>query len=132
MNCETQEEVDYFWDKLSAGGDEAAQQCGWLKDKFGASWQVVPTVMQELMGDPDNAKSQRAFAAMMKMKKLDIAELKRRLRRLTGCRARRFGPAESAVPVRAARVPARGGTMRALRRFCPRRRHMSARAECAR
>ena len=55
VNCETQEELDYFWDKLSAGGDKAAQQCGWLKDKFGASWQVVPTVMQELMGDPDNA-----------------------------------------------------------------------------
>ncbi len=77
VNCETQEELDYFWDKLSAGGDKAAQQCGWLKDKFGASWQVVPTVMQELMGDPDNAKSQRAFAAMMQMKKLDIAALKR-------------------------------------------------------
>lgn len=77
VNCETQQEVDYFWDKLSAGGDKAAQQCGWLKDKFGASWQVVPTVMQELMGDPENAKSQRAFAAMMQMKKLDIAALKR-------------------------------------------------------
>jgi predicted 3-demethylubiquinone-9 3-methyltransferase (glyoxalase superfamily) len=75
--CETQQELDYFWDKLSAGGDKAAQQCGWLKDKFGASWQVVPTVMQELVGEPDQANSQRAFAAMMKMKKLDIAELKR-------------------------------------------------------
>ena len=77
VNCETQQEVDYFWNALSAGGDESAQQCGWLKDKFGASWQVVPTAMQELLGDPDDAKSQRAFAAMIKMKKLDIAELKR-------------------------------------------------------
>jgi predicted 3-demethylubiquinone-9 3-methyltransferase (glyoxalase superfamily) len=77
VNCETQQEVDYFWDTLSAGGDPSAQQCGWLKDKFGASWQIVPSVLRELVADPDQPKSQRAFAAMMKMKKLDIAELKR-------------------------------------------------------
>jgi predicted 3-demethylubiquinone-9 3-methyltransferase (glyoxalase superfamily) len=77
VNCETQEEVDYYWEKLSEGGDKKAQQCGWLKDKFGASWQVVPTVLPGMMSDPDTAKSQRAFKAMLQMKKLDIAELKR-------------------------------------------------------
>ncbi len=75
--CETQEEVDYYWEKLSEGGDEKAQQCGWLKDKFGASWQVVPTILNELVEDPDSEGGQRAFAAMLRMKKLDIAELKR-------------------------------------------------------
>jgi predicted 3-demethylubiquinone-9 3-methyltransferase (glyoxalase superfamily) len=75
--CETQQELDYYWDKLSAGGDASAQQCGWLKDKFGASWQVVPAVLQELVSDPDSAKSQRAFEAMLQMKKLDIAGLQR-------------------------------------------------------
>ncbi|HWM90960.1 MAG TPA: VOC family protein [Thermoanaerobaculia bacterium] len=75
--CETQEEVDYYWEKLSEGGDEKAQQCGWLKDKFGASWQVIPIIMNELVSDPDSEKSQRAFEAMLRMKKLDIAELKR-------------------------------------------------------
>jgi predicted 3-demethylubiquinone-9 3-methyltransferase (glyoxalase superfamily) len=77
VNCETQEEVDHYWSKLSAGGDAQAQQCGWLKDKFGVSWQIVPTVLAELMNDPDAAKAQRATAAMMQMKKLDIAALKR-------------------------------------------------------
>lgn len=57
VNCETQEEVDYYWEKLSEGGDEKAQQCGWLKDKYGASWQVVPSVLPEMMSDPDSAKS---------------------------------------------------------------------------
>jgi predicted 3-demethylubiquinone-9 3-methyltransferase (glyoxalase superfamily) len=75
--CETQEEVDYFWDRLSEGGDEKARQCGWLKDKFGVSWQVVPTILEELMTDPDPKKAERTMAAMLKMKKLDIAELKR-------------------------------------------------------
>jgi predicted 3-demethylubiquinone-9 3-methyltransferase (glyoxalase superfamily) len=76
VNCDTQEEVDYFWNKLSEGGDKKAQQCGWLKDKYGASWQVVPRGMAEMMtGDPE--KSQRAFKAMLQMKKLDINELKR-------------------------------------------------------
>jgi predicted 3-demethylubiquinone-9 3-methyltransferase (glyoxalase superfamily) len=75
--CETQEEVDYYWDKLREGGDEKAQVCGWVKDKYGASWQVVPTILAEMVEDPDSEAGQRAFAAMLKMKKLDIAELKR-------------------------------------------------------
>jgi predicted 3-demethylubiquinone-9 3-methyltransferase (glyoxalase superfamily) len=75
VNCETQEEVDHFWTKLSAGGQEV--QCGWLKDKFGVSWQVVPTALFELMGDKDPAKSQRVMAAMLKMKKIDIEPLRR-------------------------------------------------------
>ena len=77
VDCETQEEVDYYWEKLSVGGDETAQQCGWLKDKFGASWQIVPRVLSELINDPDSEKSQRVFQAMLQMKKIDIKELKR-------------------------------------------------------
>ena len=77
LNCDTQADVDYYWEKLSKGGDKAAQQCGWLKDQFGVSWQVVPKVLPELLMDPDPAKSQRAFNAMLQMKKLDIAELKK-------------------------------------------------------
>jgi len=75
--CESQEEIDYYWNKLSEGGDEKARQCGWLKDKFGVSWQVVPAKLPELLADPDSAKSQRAFQAMLKMKKLDIDQLER-------------------------------------------------------
>lgn len=75
--CETQKEVDYFWEKLSAGGDERAQQCGWLKDKYGVSWQIIPTVLPELVGDPDSKKSQKAMEAMLQMKKLDIDVLKK-------------------------------------------------------
>jgi predicted 3-demethylubiquinone-9 3-methyltransferase (glyoxalase superfamily) len=77
VNCGTQEEVDYYWDRLSKGGDEKAQQCGWLKDKYGVSWQVVPRVLVEMINDPDSGKSQRAMAAMLRMKKIDIAELRR-------------------------------------------------------
>ena len=77
VNCETQEDVDYYWEKLSAGGDAAAQQCGWLKDKYGASWQVVPRILIEMLTDPDPAKSQRAMTAMLQMKKIDIDALKR-------------------------------------------------------
>ena len=77
INCETQEEVDYYWAKLSEGGDERAQQCGWLKDKYGVSWQVVPGALIEMIGSPDYEKSQRAMNAMLQMKKIDIAELKR-------------------------------------------------------
>jgi predicted 3-demethylubiquinone-9 3-methyltransferase (glyoxalase superfamily) len=73
--CENQEEVDHYWSKLSADGDEKAQQCGWLKDRFGVSWQVVPRVLPELLMDPDPGKSQRTMNAMLKMKKLDIAQL---------------------------------------------------------
>jgi predicted 3-demethylubiquinone-9 3-methyltransferase (glyoxalase superfamily) len=76
ISCETQEEVDHYWNRLSAGGDEKAQQCGWLKDKFGVSWQVVPTILPELLMDPDPGTSRRAMEAMLKMKKLDIAKLK--------------------------------------------------------
>ena len=77
VNCETQEEVDHYWSKLSAGGDEAAQQCGWLKDRFGASWQIVPRVLIEMLADSDTEKSQRAMAAVLRMKKLNIDELQR-------------------------------------------------------
>ena len=75
--CRTQEEVDHYWNRLSTGGDKQAQQCGWLKDKYGLSWQVVPTVLVEMMADPDKEKSGRAMEAMLQMKKLDIAELER-------------------------------------------------------
>jgi predicted 3-demethylubiquinone-9 3-methyltransferase (glyoxalase superfamily) len=75
--CDTQDEVDRYWEKLSAGGDEKAQQCGWLKDRFGVSWQVVPRVLPELLGSPDVAAAQRATTAMLAMKKLDIAALQR-------------------------------------------------------
>jgi predicted 3-demethylubiquinone-9 3-methyltransferase (glyoxalase superfamily) len=77
IECATQEEVDYYWERLSEGGDPQAQQCGWLKDKFGLSWQIVPQVLPELLTDPDTAKSQRAFQAMLQMKKLDIEGLQR-------------------------------------------------------
>lgn len=75
--CETQDEVNYYWEKLTEGGDEKAQQCGWLKDKFGLSWQVVPTIVAELLRDSTSEKSQRAMAAMLRMKKPDIEEMKR-------------------------------------------------------
>jgi predicted 3-demethylubiquinone-9 3-methyltransferase (glyoxalase superfamily) len=74
--CDTQEEVDYYWDKLSAGGDPNAQACGWLKDKFGLSWQVVPKGLMKIWKDHKSAGMERAFAAMMDMKKLDIAKLR--------------------------------------------------------
>ncbi len=74
--CETQEEIDRYWEKLGEGGDPNARQCGWLKDKFGLSWQIVPTIVQQLVSDPSNPGSQRAMQALMGMKKLDIAALK--------------------------------------------------------
>ena len=77
VNCDSQEEIDYYWERLGDGGDPNAQQCGWLKDKFGASWQIVPRVLQEMMTDADPAKSQRVMASLMAMKKLDLNELKR-------------------------------------------------------
>jgi predicted 3-demethylubiquinone-9 3-methyltransferase (glyoxalase superfamily) len=77
VSCETQDEVDHYWDRLSAGGDDRAKQCGWLKDRYGVSWQVVPAVLPELLMDPDPGKSGRAMEAMLRMKKLDIATLKR-------------------------------------------------------
>jgi predicted 3-demethylubiquinone-9 3-methyltransferase (glyoxalase superfamily) len=77
VNCDSQEQVDYYWNKLSAGGDPKAQQCGWLKDKYGLSWQVVPTVLPEMLKDHESAKAQRAMEAMLRMKKIDIRELER-------------------------------------------------------
>jgi len=74
VNCETQEELDYYWDKLSEGGFEGAQQCGWLQDKFGVSWQIVPEVLGELLSNP--AKSANVMQALLQMKKLDIRTLK--------------------------------------------------------
>jgi predicted 3-demethylubiquinone-9 3-methyltransferase (glyoxalase superfamily) len=73
--CETQEEVNYYWEKLSKGGDPNAQQCGWLKDKYGVSWQVVPTILVEMLKDQDNNKSQKVMKAMLQMKKIDIHAL---------------------------------------------------------
>lgn len=73
--CDTQEEIDGYWNRLSAGGDPNAQQCGWLKDRFGVSWQIVPAKLADMVRDPESPNSQRAFKAMMNMKKLDIAEL---------------------------------------------------------
>lgn len=75
IHCETQAEVDHYWDKLCAGGDPKDQQCGWLKDKFGVSWQVVPTILPKLLFGSDPQKNQRAMEAMLQMKKLDIAKL---------------------------------------------------------
>ncbi len=73
VHCQTQEEVDYFWDKLSAGGQKS--QCGWLKDKFGLSWQIVPDALIKFAGDKDPAKVQRVMKAMMQMTKMDIQKL---------------------------------------------------------
>lgn len=73
--CNDQEEIDYYWSKLSEGGDPAAQQCGWLKDKYGLSWQVVPKVMVEMLSSSDTDKIRRVTQAMFKMKKLDIQKL---------------------------------------------------------
>ncbi len=73
VNCETQEEVDYFWEKLSEGGQKS--RCGWLKDKFGLSWQIVPTALAKLVGDNDPKKANRVMAALLKMDKLDIKRL---------------------------------------------------------
>lgn len=75
--CQTQEEVDYYWEKLGEGGDPKAQQCGWLKDKFGVSWQVVPSELPALISDPDPKKSQRVMETLLQMKKINIVDLKR-------------------------------------------------------
>jgi predicted 3-demethylubiquinone-9 3-methyltransferase (glyoxalase superfamily) len=75
VSCKDQEEVDAYWSTLSEGGEEGP--CGWLKDKFGLSWQIVPTVLLELVADPDREKSQRVMAAMLEMKKIEIDELER-------------------------------------------------------
>jgi len=75
VNCETQAEVDELWEKLSEGGETS--RCGWLKDKFGVSWQIIPTVLGEMLNDPDDAKSERAMNAMLGMVKIDIAALRK-------------------------------------------------------
>jgi predicted 3-demethylubiquinone-9 3-methyltransferase (glyoxalase superfamily) len=75
VECESQEEVDYYWEKLRDDG--TAEACGWLRDKYGVSWQIIPTAMGEMLGDPDPEKSGRAMKAMLQMKKIDIAELRR-------------------------------------------------------
>jgi predicted 3-demethylubiquinone-9 3-methyltransferase (glyoxalase superfamily) len=77
IECESQIEVDHYWNKLSEGGDKKAQQCGWLKDKFGLSWQVVPKQLGQMLGDKDAVRSQSVMKAMMQMKKLDISELEK-------------------------------------------------------
>jgi len=78
VNCQTQQEVDELWDKLSAGGEQ--QQCGWLKDKYGVTWQIVPTALGELLSNPDAAKAQRVMQAMLQMNKLDINVLQQAAR----------------------------------------------------
>ena len=78
--CDTQEQIDYFWQKLGEVGDPRAQQCGWLKDKFGLSWQIAPTLIPKLMTDPDPAKTSRVMNAVLKMKKIDIAAIERAYR----------------------------------------------------
>ena len=75
ISCEDQDEVDYFWSRLSEGGEES--QCGWLKDRFGLSWQVVPKGMEEIFSDPDPERARRAMEAMLGMRKIDIAEMRR-------------------------------------------------------
>ena len=76
VSCRTQEEVDHYWEKLSHGGDEQAQQCGWLKDRYGLSWQIVPVALMEMMADPDPVKAGRVMQAMLPMKKIDIKGLR--------------------------------------------------------
>lgn len=77
VNCKDQEEIDYYWDKLSAGGDEKSQMCGWLKDKFGVSWQIVPTALMDMMQDDDATKVANVSGAVFTMKKLDLAALEK-------------------------------------------------------
>ena len=77
VHCDNQQEVDYYWAKLAEGADPNAQQCGWLKDKYGVSWQIFPTLLLDMIDDPDSPKSQRVTQAMLKMKKLDVEGLKR-------------------------------------------------------
>jgi len=76
IEVDTQEEIDHYWNKLSEGGDPKMQQCGWVMDKYGFSWQVIPKVLPELLNDPDKEKADKALQAMLKMKKIDIAGLK--------------------------------------------------------
>lgn len=77
VHCKTQEELDYYWERLTAGGDPKAQQCGWLKDKYGMSWQIVPDILPKLLQDADHEKANRVMKAVLQMKKYDIAALQR-------------------------------------------------------
>jgi predicted 3-demethylubiquinone-9 3-methyltransferase (glyoxalase superfamily) len=77
VHCDSQEDVDYYWEKLSKGGDEQAQQCGWLKDQYGLSWQIVPQILVQLVNDPDAERSRRVMEAMLPMKKIDLEKIKR-------------------------------------------------------
>lgn len=77
IECQTQEEVDYYWSKLTEGSDPKAQQCGWLQDQFGFSWQVIPRALPELLNDPDKEKADQVMRAMLQMKKIDVADLRK-------------------------------------------------------
>ncbi|HTF02988.1 MAG TPA: VOC family protein [Bacteroidia bacterium] len=77
VNCDTQEEIDYYWDRLTEDGPVKSQQCGWLKDKFGVSWQIVPTALSEMLEDSNQEKAADVMTAMLRMKKLDIEKLRR-------------------------------------------------------
>ena len=77
IGCKDQTEIDYYWNKLTQGGDPAAQQCGWLKDKYGLSWQIIPDALGEMLSDKDGAKAGRALQAMLQMRKIDVAGLRR-------------------------------------------------------
>ena len=77
VHCRSQKEIDHYWNSLSKGGDPKAQQCGWLKDRFGLSWQIVPDQLLEMIADPDAEKGRRVFARMLEMKKIDLGELQR-------------------------------------------------------
>jgi predicted 3-demethylubiquinone-9 3-methyltransferase (glyoxalase superfamily) len=77
VDCKTQEEVDHYWNRLAEGGDPKTQQCGWIQDKYGFYWQIIPAILPKLLSDPDRAKADRAMQAMLKMKKIDSAALQR-------------------------------------------------------
>ncbi len=77
VHCQNQEEVDHYWNKLSEGGDKQAQQCGWLKDRFGLSWQVIPEQLPKLLADPNPEKGRKVMAAMLQMKKIDVKTLEK-------------------------------------------------------
>ena len=77
VHCQNQDEVDLYWERLSRGGDEQAQQCGWLKDRFGLSWQIVPTVLPQLLAQPDADKARKAMQALLGMRKIDVSELEK-------------------------------------------------------
>ena len=80
VNCQSQEEIEYYWENLSEDGDKKAQQCGWLKDKFGLSWQIVPAVLGQMLQDKDSAKAEKVMKIMLQMKKIDIKALKQAYR----------------------------------------------------